>query len=134
MSISKKLKEVREWKKELDLEEADLIHKGMSSTSVKDVLAANSSLMDIAKRQETGLKSEFVDPNSWSADQGYIHKRSKVSFNMLRRMAKQPIIRAIISTRQTQVSAFASPQRDKYDTGFVIRKKMPYYDDTEVKV
>lgn len=132
MSIEKQLQDLQGWKEEIALEEQGLMMKAMSSTDPASIIAANKHLKDVETRQDTGLKAWFVDPNNYGQENGYVQKRFGINYNSLRKMARQPIIRAIISTRQTQVSAFSAPQKDKYDTGFEIRKKKSYYDTDKV--
>lgn len=131
--ISKKLNKLKKKQEKLAIEEANVILKAMSGNSVEEILAANKAISDISTRKDPGLKSQFVDPNTWGQDQGYVQKRTRLSFNSLRKMAKQPIIRSIISTRQTQVSDFSSPQTNRFGTGFVIRKKKEFYSEDEVE-
>ena len=128
------LKEIDVQKRQLSIREGELLEKGMKSNNPETVIAANKMWEDIQQRHPSGVKSLLFDPNDWATGTGYKHKRFSLSFGTLRKMSKTPVIRAIIGTRQTQVSAFATPQASKYDTGFVIRKKKEHYSEEAPKV
>lgn len=67
-------------------------------------------------------KAIYADPFVMLEQLGFREKTSTVTFETLRNMAwKMPIIHAIIQTRINQVSAFATPQRVRYETGFRIK-------------
>lgn len=130
LSLAEQLDQITKSKNQLLVQEGQLLEKAFQSHDPQVIIKANKHWEDVSKRQVSQLKSHLLDPNDWANGQGYRNKLS-LSYGTLRRMSKTPIIKAIIGTRQTQVSAFSSPQKNKYETGFVIRKKGDYYSDVE---
>lgn len=64
-------------------------------------------------------QSLFWDPYAVIDALGYKDRPSPMTFATLRAMVwRMPIIQAIIQTRLNQVSSFATPQVDRYQTGF----------------
>ena len=71
-------------------------------------------------------KSRFFDPLSLMYSLGYKDRRYGVTYNVLRRVAQQnPVIAAIINTRQAQAASFAQPFRLSRTTGYIIKHKDP---------
>jgi len=132
--VSTELDKLQQQRHQLDIQTGQILEKAFQSDNPDILLKAQSYWQDIQSRQSSGLKSELIDPNQWNDAVGYKHKSFSLSFTTLRRMAKTPIIKAIITTRQAQVAAFARPQKNKYETGFVIRKKQEYYTSDEVEL
>mgnify|MGYP003653533902 CR=1 FL=1 len=118
----------------LTAKEGALLEKGLTSLNPDVILKAQGHWNDIQKREATGVKSTVMDPNEFNDSMGYKHKKNSLTFNTLRKMSHSPIIRAIITTRQAQVSAFSAPQANRFDTGFVIRKRRDYYDQGVVEI
>ena len=132
--VSTELDKLQQQRHQLDIQTGQVLEKAFQSNNPDVLLKAQSYWQDIQSRQQSGIKSELIDPNQWNDAIGYKHKAFSLSFTTLRRMAKTPIIKAIITTRQAQVAAFARPQKNKYETGFVIRKKQDYYTNDEVEL
>lgn len=138
--------------KPLGLDEISAIEKSLESKKVEvveDVLSSSTDPMQLFKAQVAysqiedkkknakdggSFKSYMFDPNMSADAQGYKKKPSQFSPSLLRQMASEPIIAAIIGTRQAQISAFAKPQTDEFSTGFRISKKAPYYSGGKVEV
>src|SRR5690606_35985899 len=59
-------------------------------------------------------------------------KSLPLTFGTLRAMSKTPIISSIIKTRVEQVSEFTTPQTDKFNPGFIIRKKKQSYFQADI--
>jgi len=131
-SIPERLARISKDRNRLLAEEGVLIEKGLSSYDPDTLIKAQQHWNDVQQRESSNAKSTLIDPNEFNDSLGYKAKRNSLTFGMLRRMAMTPVIRAVITTRQAQVSAFASPQRSRFDTGFVVRKKGELY-DTETK-
>lgn len=132
--ISGRLDEIRRQKSQLLAEEGELIHKGLHSYDPDVLMKAHSAWHDVQEKSSITGKSILLDPNEWNDSQGYKRKPINITGTVLRRMARTPIIRAIISTRQTQISAFSKPQPNRYDTGFIIRKKKKFFSDEEIEL
>lgn len=128
------LDQIEEEKRRLAVQEQLLIKKGLESDNVDTLIKAQNFLHNIVEREKGNKKSLLINPYRWDDVEGYKRKKFKLNDRTLRQMAKTPIIRAIITTRQAQVAAFSSPQSNKYDTGFVIRRRKKYYSDEQPEV
>jgi len=108
-------------KREILIEEQLVIEKAMSSQDVDQIMKAQDFIQK--KNQNTEGKSMIIDPMTLQSGLGYKEKPFSISYDILRNMGKTHIIKAIRETRIEQISAFCTPQKDKYSTGFVIQKK-----------
>lgn len=129
--IAERLGQIDNDKLKLQIEEGLLIEKGLLSDDPELIIKANQHWQDVQSRESSGMKAELVDPNAITYSVGYKYKSASLSYEILRKMSRTPVIRAIIGTRQAQISAFAHPQREKYDTGFIVRKKREHYSPDE---
>lgn len=118
-----RLEELQLIKAKLFEQEEMEILKAMRSDDPKDILAAQKILKDIEQKEESGRASFLIDPNEHNSNNGYVNRPLSVSYESLRAMSKTHIIRLIINTRINQVASFCEPQKDKYSTGFVIKKR-----------
>ena len=126
--ISQKLSNIEKLETVLTVKKNMLIEKALGSNSPSDVLKAGSVISNIENRQQSNKKSYIVDPYEFNSSFGYKDKPFAMSYEMLKKISfAVPIIRAIIGTRTDQIASFCEPQSDKYSTGFIIRKKQPYY-------
>lgn len=100
-----------------------LIEKAAKSDNPTDMIAAAQTMTKIQSKSTSEAKSYFIDPLQFSSNLGYKDKMFSLTYTTLRRMSKTPIINSIIKTRKNQIADFAEPQADRYNTGFVIRKK-----------
>lgn len=100
-----------------------LIEKAAKSDNPTDMIAAAQTIDKMQHKPQENAKAYFIDPLQFSANLGYKDKMFSLTYTTLRRMAKTPIINSIIKTRKNQIADFAEPQADRYNTGFVIRKK-----------
>lgn len=125
--FSKELARIQEVKELADIEESMLIEKGLSSNNAEVVLRARRHVANIQKREEVDIKSMIVDPMALNSSAGYKDKPFSLSYDVLRSMAKVPIIKAIIETRKEQVANYLVPQDNRYLPGFVIEKKTSIY-------
>lgn len=126
-SIPERLARINAQRSLLMEEEGILLEKGLNSYNPDVLIKAQAHWSDVQSRQSSGLKSTLLDPRELTDSLGYKNKPHSLSYQVLRRMSRIPLIRSIISTRQSQVSAFARPQSDRFSTGFVIRKRREYY-------
>lgn len=118
-----RLSEIEQQKKMLALEEISLVEKGLESHNPADILKA----MEVVKIQQNAgsddRKSFFVDPLAFDNSFGYKQPPTSITYELLQAMARTPITNSIIKTRKNQIARFAEPQRNRFSTGFVIRKK-----------
>jgi len=135
-AIPNRLDKIKHAKNQLLAEEGRLIEKGMHSMNPDILMKAQSAWNDVQEKSNVDLgKSVLLDPNKWNDTEGFKRNPISISGGILRKMANTtPVIKSIISTRQTQVSDFSRPQSNKYSTGFVIRKKKDYYSNEEPKL
>lgn len=109
-----------------------IIEKGLNSKDPEELMTANSmvaKLSDIQNREESDKKSFVFDPQQFYHNAfGYKDKPYQMSYDMMKKIPRAiPIINAIIRTRINQVASFAEAQKDKYSTGFIIRKKRKFF-------
>ncbi len=135
-SLPSRLDEIKREESKLLAEKGRLLEIGLQSHNPDILLKANAEWEDVQRRSgDVDRKSVIVDPNKWNDSEGYKKRTLNISGSILRKMARAtPVIKAIVSTRQTQVSAFSRPQSTKYETGFVVRKKKDYYTNEEPKL
>src|SRR5690606_2944657 len=86
----------------------------------------NKQVKGLQNRDEAPIKTVLVDPLDLNTSLGYRNKSFSLSYDVLRAMARTHIIKSIIETRKTQMSAYCQPQTDKYSPGFVIQPKKKY--------
>lgn len=122
-SYADQLKAVEMAEQKLVAKRFRLIEKAAKSDNPTDMIAAAQTITKIQNKPQENAKAYFIDPLQFSANLGYKDKMFSLTYTTLRRMAKTPIINSIIKTRKNQIADFAEPQADRYNTGFVIRKK-----------
>lgn len=128
LPIHKQLDSLENLEKQLQVKKNILLNKAITSTHPSDILKASSIIENVEHRNKSQKKSFIIDPNDFNNSFGYKDKPYTLSYEMLKRVSfAVPIIRAIIGTRIDQVASFCEPQSDKYSTGFIVRKKQPYY-------
>jgi hypothetical protein len=133
MSIKEQLSSIQEQKSKLVIEEQLTLQKAFESGDVDAIYKAQQHVKTIQARQQTESKSVMFDPADLSNGMGYKSKSFHMSYDLLRRMARTHVIKAIIETRKEQVSAFCQPQENKYGTGFVVQPKVGYIVTKQVK-
>ena len=111
-----------------------IIEKAMKSDNPSDMIAANSVLAKMNHKPIQDPKAFLIDPLQFNANLGFKDKPFTLTYTTLQRMAKTPIINAIIKTRKNQIADFAEPQADRYNTGFIIRKKVTGDENGEYKM
>lgn len=101
-----------------------IIEKAAKSDDPTNMVAAALAIQKQAQAKALDTKAYLIDPLQFNANLGYKDKRFSLTYTTLSRMAKTPIINAIIKTRKNQVADYAEPQNNHYSTGFIIRKKL----------
>ncbi len=114
------------------------VQEALSSGDINNIYKAQKYLQNQSQQIENKGKgaeprSLLLDPTLMGAD-AYRNKQFRFSYDVLRAMARTPIVKAIIATRREQVAAFASPQKDKYTPGFVIKPKKAIMTDKGLKL
>ena len=134
-----RLEEISLEKQLLEVEKNMLLEKALASNDPKTLIKAQAFLEEILdedSRNKEGGVTIMSDPylNQY-AQHGFKTKRAQLSPGFLRKMSTTTIVRAIITTRQSQIENFASPRKGKYDMGFIIEKKpVDFYTDEEPKM
>ena len=123
-SYAEQLKSLDLASRKIQAKQLRTIEKAMKSDSPSDIIAGGSAYQKIEKKSSSDNKAFLIDPLQFNASLGYKGKPYSLSYATLRAMAATPIINSIIKTRKNQVADFAEPQADRYNTGFVIRKKI----------
>ena len=123
MDYAKQLKTVDYAQRKLEIKRMSIIEKAAKSDNPEDIIAASNAVAKIQKVNFTPAKAFFIDPLDFNANLGYKDKAYSLTYTTLKRMASTPIINAIVKTRKNQIADFAEPQADRYNTGFIIRKK-----------
>lgn len=123
-SFGSQLALIEDFQKELNMEKAVLLKKGMESSNAAD-------LIDIAnyleKKEKKMVKKSFLfDPLLFTNSMNYKDRPYQLTYHVLRGMARTPIVQAITSTRVEQVASFGNFQEDEQKVGWTIRKRGRY--------
>lgn len=131
--IHTQLTAIEKIEQKLSAKRVILLEQSLHSTNPSDLIKAND-VINVDTKNNVDRKTFLVDPHEFQSFMGYKDKPYSLSYSMLRRTSYAvPIIRSIISTRIDQVTTFCEPQKDKYSTGFKIKKKQSYFnhDDSD---
>jgi hypothetical protein len=126
-SFGERLQQLEFDAQRIEVEKELALQKAIKSGDANEIVKAQNYFTQTIKKKEGEGKSLLIDPMNTYQHNGYVEKNFSLSFDMLRKMSRTPIPRAIIGTRKEQVAEFATPQRDKYSPGFIIRKKKSNY-------
>jgi hypothetical protein len=134
LPIHKQLESLEKVEQQLGVRKNILLNKAIVSTHPTDIIKASSIIDNVQKRDHSQKKSYIIDPYSFNNSFGYKDKPYAMSYEMLKKTSFMvPIVRAIIGTRADQIASFCEPQSDKYSTGFIVRKKQPFYTTTPLQ-
>lgn len=120
------IKAVEEHEAKFQIQKQLILQKALQSGNINEIYNAKNYLAKIEKRSEaqSNSKSILVDPLDMSTSLGYKDKQFSLSWDILRAMGKTHIVKSIIETRKDQLKSFCSPQTNKYQPGFIVRRKM----------
>mgnify|MGYP002789481558 CR=1 FL=1 len=121
--LIKEISDLQAFETEIKAEKLALINKAMGSNDPQAILKAQAMWHDVQEKSSVSQKTIIFDPFNVATSLNFKDNNSGITYNTLRRMARTPIIRAIIGTRIEQVSAYAQPQARDYEPGFIIRRK-----------
>jgi hypothetical protein len=123
--LSQQLSSFPEKEAKLQIERELALQKALTSTDVNAIYKAKQMLeQDQTKYKGDGdVKSILIDPMDMSSSFGYKNKPFNISYQLLRAMSRTHIVKSIIETRKEQVVSYCQPQKNKYSTGFVIKKR-----------
>ena len=124
-NLSQQLTAIELAEEKLKAKKFRTLEKALRSESPEDMVKANQMFSKLQqsneKKQEP--KAFFIDPLEFNSNLGFKDKPFSLTYFTLKKMAKAPIINSIIKTRKNQIADFASPQENKYSTGFLVQKK-----------
>lgn len=126
---SRQLDSIALAEEKLNAKKFRILEKAFKSDSPDDMIKASKVISAIQQNsvkisgETQNPKAFFIDPLQFNANLGYKDKEFSLTYTTLKRMAKTPIINSIIKTRKNQIADFAEPQENKYNTGFLVRRK-----------
>lgn len=122
--------------KQIALRKSLLIQDHLNSTDVDKILKATSYLeRSKSTTNDSNLKTMLFSPdNEFNNGLGYKSNTKSVTFDMLRKMGKTPVINAVISTRIDQIKRFAHFSIDDQKEGWTIRRKLSPFVSTTYKM
>jgi len=128
-TLDVQLAEIETQKKELIIQEELYLQKAIDSKNPTEIVKAMNVVSIKQNAGKDERKSTFIDPFQFDESFGYKSSPNKLTYSTLFSMSKTPVINAVIKTRKTQVAGFGQPQKDRYSTGFIIRKKGHFIED-----
>lgn len=119
---------------ELNIQKMLELEKSLKSDNANDILKAQSYISAVNSNRNQH-KAYLFDPFSAVVDgNGYKQKNNNISFDLLKRVSKIPIIKTVHQTRIFQVQNFLKFQTDDQKEGFTIRRKLSRFEDVSNKV
>ena len=109
---------------EIEIRKRLELERNLTSKDPDSIMKAVSYMRMMQEQKEGDLKSFLYNPDLQSLNtQNYRLPTKKLSYFMLRGMARTPVIRTVIGTRVDQVAGFAEPVNNEQEKGWMIRKK-----------
>lgn len=111
------------------------IQQMTSSNDLNEIMKANLYLDSLNKRQSSGIKAFFFDPNNAvNAGRGYKENvyYGSLPFSVLRRMGDIFVVRAVVNTRIEQVQNYLHFSLDEQKNGYTVRKKRDFFNDSNL--
>lgn len=127
-STAEAFKAIEEKRILLVAEELEVIRKSMTGGTPLDMLHAANAMKKMDQKSGSGRQTYTFDSNSGTIGNGYKESPTQITDNFLRAMARTPLIRSVIDTRQNQLSNFSRPTMDVNMPGWTIRKKVGLFD------
>lgn len=129
--ITTELDSLATQEKELMIAKNLAIDKAMRSDNPSDILKAMDAVKITTNEGSEDRKAFYEDPLSYHNQFGYKSAPNSMTYDTLFSMSRSPIVNAIIKKRKNQVATFSSPQKDRFSTGFIIRKKGHFIEKTK---
>lgn len=127
-NFSKYIDDLKEREEILNIEKSLILKNAYETKDALAIQKAQQYVNQIESKGDFKPKSLILNPQQFTSG-GFLEKNYRVSYDVLRNMARIPIIKAVIETRKEQIMSFCEPQRNKYSTGFVIKPKS--YDESK---
>ncbi len=121
--LSTRLNELDNKALEIEAERRIMVEKGMRSTNPMDLVRANNEVNKLYGSTEEDQKSYTFDFTDIYSGMGYKDKPTDLSYDIMRQMARVPIVRSAIGTRLSQIENFAQVSTDDNSMGWRIQKK-----------
>lgn len=123
--------------KRLAIQKSLMLDEHLSSKDVDKLVKAAEYISKIEKNDnKTGnLKTHLFSPeNEFTNGLDYKPTTKSVTFDLLRKMGKTPVINSIISTRIDQICNFANFTTDIQKEGWTIRRKVSAFEQSDYKI
>lgn len=118
----------------LNLEKNILIKSDLESSDPDRIIKAYDYINNIGKKDSDTVKSLIFAPEGEiNAGNGYRVPTTVLSDDMMRRMARTPIMSSIIKTRVDQIASYCNWTQDESRIGWTIRVKPGRFDQYEMK-
>lgn len=127
------LEEIQKQQQLLQIQERTMLQDHLESKSPDEILKAQDYISNIEKKKDSGVKSYIFTPDYFYDSLGYKANPTSITYQTLRNMARVPVIRSIIQTRQDQVADFAEPTDDYQRKGWAIVKKRKLFSEEKDK-
>lgn len=129
------LEQVFEKEQVTAVEKSILLEKALKSENPNVVLRARRYMENVpGQSDKPGTpKSMIIDPIDLYNGLGYKETPLQLSYNILRRMARTPLVRSVIEVRKDQVAAFSGVSDDDQKQGWTIRRKRSLFQKEEKK-
>jgi hypothetical protein len=118
-----KLEKLNQAQLRIDAAKSIEMNRLMNSDNPGDLVKANQYFEQEVKSFSGQEKFDFVTPQQFMRHVGYKDRSITLTYDILRQMAKTPIINAIIRTRTNEVADYAQPIETDHGVGFGIRKR-----------
>jgi len=127
-----------ELKREISLKEDILLNKALQSDDPHAIIKAQNYIQTLDGQftpnnvNQKGIKSYLYSPDyEFNTGQPFRQSIKSVGYQTLRKMARTPIIKAIIGTRVEQVAEFGEASDNDQEKGWMIRKKKHLWDSNK---
>lgn len=127
------LEEIQKQQQLLQVQERQMLQQFLESKSPDDIIKAQDYIANVEKKKDTGIKSYVYSPDYFYDSLGYKANPTNITYQTLRNMARVPVIRSIIQTRQDQVADFGEPTDDYQRKGWAIIKKRKLFSEEKDK-
>lgn len=117
---------------ELSIKKSLAIKQAFESNDVGTIMKAQKfygELYNKGKKDER--KTLIIDPMRTDTSMGFMEKTTNMSYGLLKQVSQTFAPAAVIHTRRERVAEFASVAKDKYSTGFQVRKRRGLFEDSD---
>jgi len=117
--------EIKRQKHLLEIQERLYLQQSLTSTDPEAILKAQVYLDGENKKRASRTKAFLYAPqNEFLGASGFRMPMKSVSYRTLRMMARTPVVRVAVGTRNDQVAAYAEPTDNVQEKGWMIQKRL----------